>query len=160
MLERHKDAVYRQMIRMCGNREDAEDTLIEAIMAAYRASDSLRSEEAFRGWLSMIGRRVCIRMRKREALTPVMALADVEVPSEETPQDEVARNEMKGCVQSAVAALPPMYRSVYVLREIEEVPAEEVAERLGLTVAAVKSRLHRARKMVREALDNSICAAQ
>ena len=57
LAEAHKDAVYRQMIRACGNREDAEDVLVEALLKAYRSLDQLRDQGAFRAWLARIGRR-------------------------------------------------------------------------------------------------------
>jgi len=55
----HKDAVYRQMIRACGSREDAEDVLVEALLKAYRNLDQLRDSVALRSWLAQIARRVC-----------------------------------------------------------------------------------------------------
>jgi RNA polymerase sigma-70 factor, ECF subfamily len=71
LAQRHRDAVYRQMVRVCGNRDDAEDVLVEALVSAYRHMESLRDEGAFRGWLATIGRRVCGKVRAREALEPV-----------------------------------------------------------------------------------------
>ena len=59
LTQQHKDAVYRQMIRVCGNREDAEDVQVEALLKAYRHLDELRDSAAFRGWLAQIARRVC-----------------------------------------------------------------------------------------------------
>jgi RNA polymerase sigma-70 factor, ECF subfamily len=157
LVNRHKDAVYRQMVRTCGNYDDAEDVLAEALFQAYRASDQLRDEAQFRAWLATIGRRVCSKMRKREALLPIMRLGEVEVPTQAL---ELDQGELKSCVTQAVDALPDGYREVYLQREIEGRRAEDVAKTLGLTVAAVKSRLHRARTMVRAALDASICGNQ
>lgn len=159
LVNRHKDAVYRQMVRVCGNHEDAEDALSEALLGAFRAADSLRSEDAFRGWLATIGRRVCIRLKSRDQFAGMVDLNDVDVPSDTTPEHEAVMKEMKACVSEAVLSLPEIYRETYVLREIEQRPAEEVAEKLDLSVAAVKSRLHRARKLVRDHLDNSLCVA-
>ena len=59
----HKDAVYRQMVRVCGNREDAEDVLIEALLKAYRSLGDLAAPEAFRAWLARIANRVCWQLR-------------------------------------------------------------------------------------------------
>lgn len=157
---RHKDAVYRQLLRVCGNHEDTEDALVEALMRAYKAYKGLRSEDAFRAWLIAIGRRVCIRLRKRDLLLPVLDLAELDLeslPSGDSTQEKVERDELKGCVSSALASLPEIYREVYLLREIEEIPAEDVAQKLGLSVAAVKSRLHRARALVRQSLDRDLC---
>lgn len=156
----HKDAVYRQMVRVCGDYDDAEDALAEAMLRAYQASESLRDEESFRAWLATIGRRVCGRMRRHASLAPVIALAGMDLAADPapTPDEEAAMSETKSCIRSAIESLGHEYREVYVLREMEGISGEEVAERLGISLAAMKSRLHRARAMVRESLDRSVCA--
>ena len=65
LANQHKDAVYRQLMRACGNREDAEDVLIEALLKAYRNLDQLHESGAFRAWLAQIGRRVCWQLKQR-----------------------------------------------------------------------------------------------
>ncbi|MFN8220476.1 MAG: RNA polymerase sigma factor [Fimbriimonadales bacterium] len=160
LINRHKNAVYRQMVRVCGNRDDAEDVLVEAMLRAYKAKDQLRDEESFAGWLSIIGRRVCGRIRKKEALIPFLNLEDQEnlLQSAAPSADDLLNSaEMQRCIHAAIEALPDAYRQVYIRREIDGVEASEVADELGLTVANVKSRLHRARAKVREFLDNSLC---
>lgn len=157
LVARHKNAVFAQMVRVCGNHDDAEDALAEALLAAYRFSERLRDEDAFRGWLATIGRRVCGRIKSRQSLEPVIELADTWLPTAPGPDTLWEAAEIKACVQSAYEALPEAYREVYRLRELEQRPAEEVARRLGLTVANVKSRLHRARTIVRARLEESVC---
>lgn len=162
LLARHKDTVYRQMVRMCGNPEDAEDVLGEALLNAYRSMTQLRDEEAFRGWLAIIARRTCGRLKRREALAPVVRLADLSeqgielAAGEALPPEQAIEAETKACLLAVIASLPPLYRAVYELRDLEDRPAREVAERLGISVAAVKSRLHRARALVREGLDRGL----
>lgn len=149
------------MVRVCGSKEDAEDALAEALLRAYKASDELRSEEAFRAWLVQIGRRVCLRLRQRDKVTGLMQLAELDVDSisdEPTAEEEANSKVLQGCLTGAVEALPEIYREVYVLRDIEGLSAPEVSERLGISIAAIKSRLHRARALVREAIDGSVCA--
>ena len=68
----HKDAIYRQMLRVCGNREDAEDVLIEALLKAYTSMDQLRDSASFRAWLAQIARRVCWQLKEHEALLPLL----------------------------------------------------------------------------------------
>lgn len=162
LVKQHKDAVYRQMVRACGNHDDAEDALVEALLAAYRALPNIRDENAFLGWLAVVGRRVCSRIQKHEALRPVLSLSglgdEIDVAdSRLDPLAETDQQELVTCVKSAVANLPATLRDVYQKREIEGRSAEETADGLGITVAAVKSRLHRARQTVREALDQSVC---
>ena len=74
----HKDAVYRQMLRACGNREDAEDVLIESLLKAYRSLGDLRAPEAFRTWLGQIASRVCWQLKQRESLLPLLQLSEIE----------------------------------------------------------------------------------
>src|SRR5215467_6672663 len=78
LTRQHKDAVYRQMLRVCGNREDAEDVLIEALLKAYQHLHQLSDAVAFRAWLAQIARRVCWQLKEREALTPLLQLSMLE----------------------------------------------------------------------------------
>lgn len=162
LANQHKDAVYRQMIRVCGNREDAEDVLIEALLKAYRHLDQMRDSAAFRPWLAQIARRVCWQLKERKALMPLMQLSALEEEGREIAAEEpmmevhLAAREMKALLDGAMRELPPLYRNVYQLRDIDELPGDEVARRLGISLAAMKSRLHRARELMREQLDAAL----
>ena len=162
LARQHKDAVYRQMIRVCGNREDAEDVLIEALLKAYRHLDQLRESAAFRAWLVQIAKRVCWQLKERESLLPLLQLSMLEdegreVPGTESPPDvQLARQQMKQLLNEAIDALPALYRPAYELRDVEDLPGGEVARRLGISRAAMKSRLHRARNLVRVHLDAAL----
>lgn len=162
LILRHKDRVYRQLVRVCGNHDDAEDALADAIYAAIRSAGQLHSQENFRGWLARIGQRFCVRQRIKHRLSELlsideMAEAGFELPAIEA--DSFAVLEQKNTkqrIQAAVNDLPESFRVVYIAREIEQCSTEDVAQRLGLTIAAVKSRLHRARALVRQALDDCV----
>lgn len=161
LTNQHKDAVYRQMLRVCGNREDAEDVLIEALLSAWRHIDRLESAEAFRAWLAQIARRVCYRVRRREALLPLAEMPEFgAVSAAPDPEEQSAAAQLKGLVQEALAALPGEYRQVYELRDLEERSGEEVAATLGITLPAMKSRLHRARALLRARLDATLAATR
>lgn len=155
----HKDAVYRQMLRVCGNHADAEDVLMEALLKAYRSLGQLREAAAFRAWLAQIARRLCWQLREREAMAPLLQLSvmeneGAELASQAEPvDDELARREMKALLWKVIGELPQDAREVYVARDVEDVSGEEVSGTLGITLPAMKSRLHRARRMVRERLD-------
>jgi len=154
LAKQHKDAVYRQMIRVCGNREDAEDVLIEALLKAYRHLDQLRESAAFRAWLAQIAKRVCWQLKERESLLLLLQLSMLEdegreVPGAEPPPDVRLLNE-------AVESLPALYRPVYELCDVEDLRGDEVVQRLGISRAAMKSRLHRARDLVRAHLDAAL----
>ncbi len=156
LVEAHKDAVYRQLIRVCGQREDAEDALATALLLALQHLDQLDQPEAFRAWLGTIGRRVCTRMRRHAGMETVLEqIENLGLAG----GAEMEMQVLKSCVKSALETLTPEYRSVYEACEIEERPLQEVADELGITLAATKSRLHRARALVREELDGSICGS-
>ena len=165
LANQHKDAVYRQMIRVCGNREDAEDVLIEALLKAHRHLDQLRESASFRAWLSQIARRVCWQLKEKEALLPLLQLSALEEQGMQISSDaplldaELASREMKELMAQAVTSLPAEYREVYTLRDIESIPGDEAARRLGISRASMKSRLHRARQLVRQRLDTALGVA-
>jgi RNA polymerase sigma-70 factor, ECF subfamily len=162
LARQHQDAVYRQVIRVCGNREDAEDVLIEALLKAYRHLDQLRESAAFRAWLAQIAKRVCWQLKERESLLPLLQLSMLEdegrevAGAEPLPDVQLARQQMKQLLQEAVDALPALYRPVYELCDVEDRRGDEVAQKLGISRAAMKSRLHRARDLVRTHLDAAL----
>ena len=159
----HKDAVYRQLIRACGgNREDAEDVLIEAMLKAYQHLDQLQDVVAFRPWLAQIGRRVCWQLKKKEALAPVLQLSALEdggteiSSGEQGIEAELEVRRMKALLTEAMQRLPEPVRKVFELRDIEELSGDEVVKLLGISTAAMKSRLHRGRKFIREFMEAAL----
>lgn len=165
LMREHKDVVYRQMLRVCGNREDAEDALSTALMKAYGALDSLEKEESFRPWLIQIGRRVCGRMKHKEHLRPVFELEGLEAAglqlaaSGPTPEEQALEDEMRACLLSSLEELPPLYKEAYELVDIQDSDLDTVASRLDITIAALKSRLHRARGLLREKVEHKLRAS-
>jgi len=131
LANQHKDEIYRQMIRACGNREDAEDVLVEALVKAHRHLGQLRDAGAFRAWLAQIARRVCWQLKKREALQPLLQLSVVEeegreIASDERPlEQQIALRQMSSLLHEAVDKLSEEYRSVYLWRDLEDVLATE-----------------------------------
>jgi len=162
LVNQHKDAVYRQMLRVCGNHADAEDVLIEALLKAYRNLDQLQDVVAFRAWLAKIASRVCWQLRKREALMPLLQLSELEDEGREISANEpsveaqAALAQMKELLLQAIAQLPEPYRTVYEMRDLQDVAGAEVARKLKISTAAMKSRLHRARALIREQLDDAL----
>ncbi|MFN3728837.1 MAG: RNA polymerase sigma factor [Fimbriimonadaceae bacterium] len=159
-LNRHKAAVYRQMVRLCGNHADAEDALGEAIFSAFRAMRQLDDEERFRAWLATIATRSCLRMKRSQGpLAKALSLVETEttLKSDADVGKAMEEREWRSCVHAAVDALPEKYRVAYELRDLKGLSGEEAAQALGISLAALKSRLHRARQIVRENLDRSLC---
>jgi RNA polymerase sigma-70 factor (ECF subfamily) len=162
LARRHKDAVYRQMVRACGNREDAEDVLIEALLKAYRSLDSLTAREAFRTWLARIASRVCWQLRRRQALLPLLQLSALQESgtdlADPSPSVEALAGsaQLKQILREALDSLPRAYRQVYELRVLHELSGEETARRLDISLPAMKSRWHRARTLLRARLDRAL----
>jgi RNA polymerase sigma-70 factor, ECF subfamily len=162
LVNQHKDAVYRQMVRVCGNHADAEDVLIEALLKAYRHLDQLQDSGAFRAWLAKIANRICWQLRKRELLMPLLQLSSLEDEGREIsahqPSVDVQMElaQMKALLLAAITNLPDPYRAVYEMRDLQNVPGDKVAHKLGISIAAMKSRLHRARALIREHLDSTL----
>lgn len=156
LVNEHRDAVYRQMVRVCSNRSDAEDALAQAVLQAFQAADQLKVVQSFRPWLTTIGRRVCHRMRSNDRFRDALQFAE-EHDLVSPDQDEMELGVLKGCVKDAVDGLPEIYRDIYVLCEVDEMGVAEAGEQLGISHAAAKSRLLRARRLIADALDQSIC---
>jgi RNA polymerase sigma-70 factor (ECF subfamily) len=159
LLERHQEQVYRFGMKMCRDEEDARDVLQDTLLAMARSVRDFRGASSISTWLYSIARGFCIKKRRRSKFAPetersldsgadpeASALAD---PSR-GPDEELAGKEVRRALEEAIGGLEPMYREVLVLRDVEGLSAPEVAEVLGIGVAAVKSRLHRARASVRE----------
>jgi len=152
LLERVQPRVYSFGMKMCGDREDAREVLQDTLLAVARTVRDFRGASSLSTWLYTIARSFCIKRRRHpppessleEAAEPVDPAAD--------PEDAVATQEMEKLLLAAMAEIDPPYREVLVLRDGEGLTAPETAEVLGISVDAVKSRLHRARVQVRDGL--------
>jgi RNA polymerase sigma-70 factor (ECF subfamily) len=159
LLERYQPQIYRFGMKMCADTEDARDILQETLLAAARTLPGFRGASSVSTWLYAIARSFCIKKRRRSVFAPEIVSADAEGPVARAvadpsadPEQSLARREIAGALEAAMAALDPEYREVMVLRDVEGLRAAEVARVTGLSVAAVKSRLHRARAAVRARL--------
>jgi RNA polymerase sigma-70 factor (ECF subfamily) len=159
LIVRYQPRVYRYGISMCRDADAASDIAQETLMAMARSVGDFRGDGSVGTWLFTIARRFCMRKRRRPKHAPVHEQSlDQIAPGEHEhltdpapgPEQEAAAREMRTALTAAIEALDPAQREVLVLRDIEGLSAPEVAEVLGLTVDAVKSRLHRARVAVRE----------
>lgn len=150
----HQKNVYNLALRMVGNPDDAYDMSQEAFIKAFNSLKSFRGESKFSVWLYRLTSNVCIDfLRKRKRRSELSLTEDDEeggqielADSRFTPESEVEKNELREAVKSGIESLPEDYRSVIVLREINGLSYEEIAEVTGLEAGTVKSRLFRARK--------------
>ena len=159
LLERHQAQVYRFGMKMCRDPEDAKDVLQETLLAMARGVRDFRGESSISTWLYTIARSFCIKKRRRGKFDPEEERSlDTDLTAEarhladpgQSLDDALAGKQVEAALGQAIAALEPMYREVLLLRDVEGLTAPEVAEVLGVTPQAVKSRLHRARLSVRE----------
>lgn len=156
LFARFEASIYRFGLHMCRDTEDARDVLQETLLAATRTLDGFRGDAAVGTWLFQIARSFCIKMRRRRGRQQAVDLDDtmeVElggVPDPGALPDEVAIDKQVGAaLRRAIGRLPATNREVIVLRDVEGLSAPEVATTLGISVDAVKSRLHRARMAIR-----------
>jgi RNA polymerase sigma-70 factor (ECF subfamily) len=162
LLTRHQPRVYRFGLKMCRDPEDAKDVLQETLLAVARSVKDFRGASSVSTWLYTIARSFCIKKRRRSKFAPEAEESlEAREPGEEArqladpsrpPDESLAGRQVELALDSAIQSLEPMYREVLVLRDVEGLTAPEVAEVMGLSVEAVKSRLHRARVAVREAV--------
>lgn len=152
LLRAHRHGVYRYGLQVCRTTEDAEDALQETLWAATRAITTFRgSASSIASWMFTIIRRECYRLiDRRGAPLPVEALEREPVADGAAPDDVLAAHRRAESLAAALAALEPLHREVILLRDIEELTAPEAAARLGISVQALKSRLHRARVSLRD----------
>ncbi|OYT72951.1 MAG: RNA polymerase subunit sigma-24 [Armatimonadetes bacterium JP3_11] len=162
---RHRDKVFRSLLKACGgDPETTHDVLQDALLNAFRALQQFRGDANFATWLYTIARRLCIRARRDldrfysldDPLNSEEGRAILRQLLDQYSQDPEAiaiENDLRERVQQAVAELPDSLRPVLQLRDIEGLSTEETAEKLGLTQAAVKARLHRARELLRQKLE-------
>lgn len=159
VFELYKDRVYALCHHMAGNAEDAEDLTQEIFVSAFQHLSSFRAESTFGTWLYRIATNHCLnRLRKKRPEIhsfDTMNEVDIAPPAPgPSPEDMVVRKELNRRMERAVAALPENLRIVFVLGTLEGMRYKEIADVCECSEEAVKMRIHRARKQVRDKLKN------
>jgi RNA polymerase sigma-70 factor (ECF subfamily) len=165
IFEEYAPRVYHLARRLLGNAADAEDVTQEVFLQVVRKLPTFRGEAAFSTWLYRVTVNAALGYRRKRARREAHPLPE---PLEDfgedgnhrapvrrwmsRPNHQALGREAQQLIEEAIAGLPESYRDVYVLADVEELPNDEIAGMLGLSVAAVKSRLHRARLLMRKAL--------
>lgn len=163
--------IYRFGLRMCGSEEAAKDVLQQTLLTAFKSLHDFKGNAQLSTWLYQIARSFCSRSRRRRVDEPASTepLEDVaaRTPSEDaSPEDTAHARELGELLRVAILALPDAQREALILRDVEGLSTEEAAEVLGIEVANLKTRLHRARAELRGHLrallepagDSSECA--
>ncbi len=161
LVRRHERRIFRVTLAVLGNIEDAEEAMQDTFVKAFRHLDQFRKEARFTTWLTRIAVNEAIQKRNaRKNFVPLAAPETEEEPFapkryeawKSNPEQLYGKQELHRIVEDAIQSLPEIYREAFILRDIEELNAEEAGEVLGITVPALKSRLLRARLMIRETL--------
>ena len=163
LVRRYESKIFRLAQHITQNREDAEDVLQETFMKAYEHLDQFQGNSKFYTWIVRIAvNQALMKLRRRKTDKSVSLDETIDTGEDtivreiaawdENPEETFSRDELGNILDTAVKSLESPYRSVFVLRDVEELSTEETAEALGLSVPAVKSRLLRARLQLREKL--------
>jgi RNA polymerase sigma-70 factor, ECF subfamily len=156
---KHQKAVLNAAYRYTGNPSVAEELTQDVFVRVFRAAKSYRPEARFSTWLFTIVRNVCMNYKMREGKQDHQMDADndlVEISqSQENPEQKAIRRELELKIQKAIMSLPESLRMPLILSQFQQMPYEEIAKVLELSVAAVKVRIHRARNALAERLISS-----
>lgn len=167
LLMRTQEVAYRFSQHVCGRADDADDAMQEALLKIYRYAARIREPAAFRTWLYRTVKNACLIGRRRHAGEPlrVLSLDEPQATTEGTrrpmeavdpakgPHELASNRALRRRLLRALRALPPAYRLIVFLREMEGLSTREVAAVTGISEANVKTRLHRARLFLRKELD-------
>jgi len=168
-VEHFRAKIFHYSWLMCGQREDAEDVAQDTLLKVFESFDQLREPERVRPWVFRIARNACLMKRRKSVFAPAQELSlDDFMPAMNhqgghaklqiadwsgLPDRQVMQSEMKQVLDRAISELPENYKSVLLMRDVEELSTLETAQVLDVTQDVVKTRLHRARLAVRQKLD-------
>jgi len=165
LVKRYEKKIYNLAYRIMGNREDASDVLQETFLQAFKKLAGFKGKAKFSTWLYRIAVNICLmRKRKRKKMeivsldVPILTKKEDEIKRElrddwsESPLATLENKEVKKTLSEAIDLLPEEYRTVFLLRGLNGLSNEEVANVLKISLPAVKSRLHRARLLLRDRL--------
>ncbi len=166
LLGRYEDKVFRLAYRILRNETDAKEILQETFVSIWRKLDTFKGDSQFGSWVYRIATNAALMRLRSHRRHPEVSTEELPigyldnygapVPAGENwskrPDDELQSSELRAHIQAAVDKLPDIYRTVFVIRDVEGLSTEETAEALGISVPTVKTRLHRARIALRDAI--------
>jgi RNA polymerase sigma-70 factor (ECF subfamily) len=167
LMRRHNRMLFRTARAILRNDAEAEDALQEAYVRAYRAYESFRGDAKVSTWLVRIVANEALARRRKEVrraqIVPIRSdpeqhelEAQPAAPSGDGPDSQAERSQIRRLLEAKIDALPDAFRSVFVLRALEELSVEDTAAALGIPEATVRTRFFRARSQLREALSQEI----
>ena len=164
IVEEHSAFVYNVAYRMMDNPEDAEDVAQEAFISAYRAFGRFRGESKVTTWLYRITTNAALmklRKGKKERQLTQTGIDDMEIPDwDDSPDDAAINAELGEKLREGISRLDPDLKAAVILRDVEGLSSSEAAEVLDVSVASLKSRLHRGRVILRKFLSDHVAATR
>ncbi|RPI12095.1 MAG: sigma-70 family RNA polymerase sigma factor [Acidobacteriales bacterium] len=173
-VESFRTRLFQYSLLVCGHREDAEEVAQDTLLKVFENFDQLREPEHVRAWVFRIARNACLMKRRKSVFAPTQELSlDELMPApgqaggerkleiadwSSLPETEVLRGELKEVLENAIGGLPEIYKTVLLLRDVEDLSTGETAGILEVSEDVVKTRLHRARLAVRKRLDGYLRA--
>lgn len=172
IMQRYNRRLYRMARGIIRDDSEAEDVVQDAYVRAFTGLSGFRSDASLSTWLTRItlnealgrlrGRRPVVGLEVLDSLDnqgEAQVLLFPTVRADADPEAAVARSEVRQVLERAIDGLPEAFRVVFVLRDVEEMSIEETADYLGIRSETVKTRLHRARRLLREALNQTLSSA-
>ncbi len=161
LMEKHESKMYAVALRMCKNREDAQDCLQDAMLRIYKALPSFKGQSSFSTWAYRITMNTCLddlrrkKVRQAKSLDQMLEVGWAPVDDSNTAERHLENSELKRNLSRAIQTLPEEMRAAVVLRDIQGFSYEEIANMLSTNVGTVKSRISRGREKLREILSRN-----
>jgi RNA polymerase sigma-70 factor (ECF subfamily) len=166
LLDRYEDKVFRLAYRFVRNETEAQEILQDTFLSIWRKLDTFKGDAQFSSWLYRVAANAALMRLRAQRRHPVISTEELPLgyldnhgqlpPAGENwarrPDDQLQSEELRTHIQRAVDDLPELYRTVFLVRDVEGLSTEETAEVLGISIPTVKTRLHRARIALRDAI--------
>jgi RNA polymerase sigma-70 factor (ECF subfamily) len=170
IMQRHNQRLYRVARSVVQDDSEAEDVVQEAYVRAFASLGQFRGDASLATWLTRITLNEALGRRRRQRPMVGLEVLDAEpsgesqiipfplMPAAVDPERAAAQRQIRHLIEGAIDSLPEIFRVVFVMRDVEDLSIEETADFLGLPPATVKTRLHRARRQLRQALDERLAS--
>jgi RNA polymerase sigma-70 factor (ECF subfamily) len=168
-IDHFRQRVFQYSYLMCGQREDAEEVAQDTLLKVFESIATLREPERVRSWVFRIAKNACLMKRRKSIFAPEHELSleqysndgsesqSRQIPDlSRLPEQQTYQHEVHTMLTRAIQQLPPNYRAVILLRDMEELSTEEAASILDVTPDVVKQRLHRARLALRKLMEERL----
>jgi RNA polymerase sigma-70 factor (ECF subfamily) len=166
LLDRYEDKVFRLAYRFVRNETEAQEILQDTFLSIWRKLDTFKGDAQFSSWVYRVAANTALMRLRAQRRHPEISTEELPIgyldrlgplpPVGENwskrPDEQLQSDELRRHIQAAVDALPELYRTVFLIRDVEGLSTEETAEVLGISIPTVKTRLHRARIALRDAI--------